>query len=408
MFYSSWMERERMNMDTNELKLRMEAIRRLLSGESASSIGRALGKSPRWVSYWGNRYDPDDPVGSLQNHSSRPKQPHTQWPEMVKQQVLHSRCLRVAAQPPGYQYALVGAEAIHYELLDLGVTPTPPVRTIHYWLKQAGLTVRSLPTTRPDPAAKAYPAPACAAINELHQLDLKGPVYLVGQPQKYYLLALRDFRSKAVALAAAQDRQSATISDFLVAAWQRLGLPQTLQMDNGLELRGSNRYPRSFGKVVRLSLDVGVAPLFIPPHEPWRNGFIENFNGQMARLLLDHDHFSTYAELQAGAARLESAVNTTHRLTALEGQTPNEFRADKSIRFLAPDYDWRQHDLQLRQGTIAFIRLVRKSGRITLHADDKLDIAPALHGQYVLARVHVADKTLLIYHNEQAIKQFAF
>lgn len=408
MFYSSGMERERMNMDTNELKLRMEAIRRLLNGESKTSIGRALGKSPRWVSYWGPRYDPDNPVGSLQNRSSRPKQPHTQWPEAVKQQVLCSRCLRVAAQSPGYQYALVGAQAIHYELRELGITPTPPVRTSHSWLEQAGLVRRPQAAARPDPVARAYPSPASAAVNAVQQLDLKGPIYLVGQPQKYYLLALRDCYSKAVALAAAPDRRAETICDFLVAAWQRLGLPQTLQMDNGLELRGSNRYPRSFGKVVRLSLDVGVAPLFIPPHEPWRNGFIENFNGQAARLLLHHDHFSTYAELQAGAVRLETTVNTTHRLAALEGKTPGEFRADKTMRFLAPDYDWRQRNLSLRQGTIAFIRLVRPSGRITLHADDKLDIDSALQGQYVLARVYVADKILLIYHKEQAIKQFAF
>ena len=179
-------------------------------------------------------------------------------------------------------------------------------------------------------------------------------------------------------------------------------------MDNGMEFRGSNRHPRSFGKVVRLCVNVGTEPLFIPPREPWRNGLIENFNGQAERLLFNRDNFANYAELQAGVRRLENAVNSTHRLTALKGQTPNEFRAGKPIRQLSPDYDWRTHDLKLDKGSIALIRLVRKSGRITLCANDKFDIDPELKWQYVLARINVADKKLLVYHDGQLIKTFDF
>jgi hypothetical protein len=113
----------------------------------------------------------------------------------------------------------------------------------------------------------------------LHQLDLKEPFYLQGSSQKYYLLSVRDFRSKRLAITATMNRRAKTIVDFLVSAWQKMGLPNALQMDNALELRGSNRYPLSFGKVVRVCLDLDVEPIFIPPNEPWRNGFIENLIG---------------------------------------------------------------------------------------------------------------------------------
>lgn len=270
-----------------------------------------------------------------------------------------SRSLRAAAEQPGYEYALIGAHAIHYELKVLGVVPTPPARTIHEWLTESGLVQPPAPQADTGRVSKSYPALAYERVNAVQQLDLKGPIYLTGSAQKHYLLALRDGYSKAVALRSADNREAKTIAAFLVAAWQRLGLPAVLQLDNGLELRGSNRYPRSFGRVVRLCLDLGVEPLFIPPHGPWRNGLIENFNGAASRLLLNRDQFADPAQLQAGAARLEVAINTTHRPTALGGKTPHEFREGHTIRLLPPDYTKHRQSLPLDQGSIAFIRLVR-------------------------------------------------
>lgn len=392
----------------DEIALRQEAIRRLLAGETKVSIGRALGKSRDWVSFWVARYDPDDPAGSVQNRASAPKQPHREWSEEIIQQALNSRRLRMAAEAPGYEFALVSAQAIHYELRALGIVPTPPVRTIHYWLKQAGLVEPAASETPPHQASKPYPTPKRDAVNDLHQFDLKGPVYLEGSAQKHYVVALRDFRSKRVALAVTQNRQAQTIVDVLVAAWQRYGLPRVLQMDNAMELRGSNRYPRSFGKVVRLCLDLGVEPLFVPPREPWRNGFIENFNGQMERLLLSREHFKDFNALQGGVRRLEQAVNTTHRLEALGGKTPDEFVARKALRLLRADYDKHQRNPKLLKGTIACIRLVRKSGWITLFANDKFDIDPELKWEYVLARIDVEAQKLYIFHEGELIKTFDY
>lgn len=394
-------------MDT-ELQQRQEAIGLWLQGHSQAEISRRLNRSRKWVGYWIKRYQPDVPLASLQNASSAPKRPVTKWSDEVKQMVLTSRQQRVAARQPGYRYALTGAQAIHYELQALGLDPVPPVRTIHRWLKAADLVAVS-PARQPDvPSRKPYPAPVCTAVDEVHQVDLAGPIYLTGSGQKHYILALRDVHSKAVALAATCNRQAETIVDFLVAAWQRLGIPRVLQMDNGLEFRGSNRYPRVFGKVVHLCVRLGVEPLFVPPREPWRNGFIENFNGQVQRLLLNRAHFATAAELQQGVRDLETGVNTTHHLPALNGQTPAEYRVSHPLRPLSVAFDWRQPTLSLDRGSVAFIRLVRKSGRITLHADDKLDIDPALAGQYVLARLDVPTRKLRIYHDEQLIKTFDF
>jgi transposase InsO family protein len=392
----------------HEIALRTKAIRQSLDGDSQASIARSLGKSRYWVGYWLVRYDPDDPVDSLHNRTSAPKHPHRKWSDDIIRQAVTSRRLRTAAQQPEYQYALVGAEAIHYELQRLQIEPTPPSRTIHYWLKQAGLVERSEPRNGADHPPKPYPLPTQKEINDLHQLDMKGPFYLTGSSQKHYLVALRDYVSKGVDLDALESREAQPITDFLVAAWQQRGLPKVLQMDNGLEFRGSNRYPRSFGKVVRVCLDVGVEPLFVPPSEPWRNGLIENFNGLTERLLLERERLADTKALQASVRRFEAAVNTTHRLPALDGKTPHEFIAGRTLRLLAADYDGHKRDLQLVKGKVSFIRLVRKSGRITLCADDKFDIDPALAWQYVLAQVDIATQQLHVYHEGHLVKTFGY
>lgn len=74
-------------------------------------------------------------------------------------------------------------------------------------------------------------------------------------------------------------REAQGIVNFLVSSWQWLGLPQSLQMDNALDFGGPNRYPRSFGRVVRVAVDLGLEPVFNPPREPWRNGGVERHNG---------------------------------------------------------------------------------------------------------------------------------
>ncbi len=284
--------------------------------------------------------------------------------------VLKSRKARQEGILPGYQYALIGAEAIHYELRTLGISPTPPIRTIHAWLKQAGMVKKGKPEITEKRPVKPYPAPDSQNVNDVHELDLKGPFYLSGSPQKYYLVALRDARSKCVSLAAIQNMQMETIIDFLMTAWNKLGLPKVLQMDNGLEFRGSNRYPRSPGKLSRVCMDLEVEPLFIPPHEPWRNGVIERLNGLLDRLLLQRENFRDFTHLQTCAIEVETTINTTHCLPALDGQTPVEFAQKATLRLLPEHYNWRKRNLQLVKGKVSFIRLVRKSGRITLCAND--------------------------------------
>jgi len=184
-----------------EITLRKKAVKLDLQGTKKTEIGRRLHKTRLWVQRWVNRYDARFPEESLQNRSCAPKEIKATYPQKIKDLVLRSRTEREARKRPAYKYALMGAEAIHYELRELGISPLPPARTIHAWLKQAGFIKARQGRTR-KPPNPTYPILSCQAVNAIHELDLKGPFYLKGDSQKYYLVVLRDVYGKKVALKA--------------------------------------------------------------------------------------------------------------------------------------------------------------------------------------------------------------
>ena len=388
-----------------EIELRKRAIGLYLQGWKKSEIARKMQRSRSWVQRWIDRYRSNEPRVSLQDHSRAPQTMGWTYPERIKQMVLRIRVERAKGKRAKYRYALVSAQAIYYELRELHVSPIPSPRTIHGWLKQAGRISERKARKAPNPT---YPVLPCRAVNDVQELDFKGPFYLQDHLHKYYLVALRDKRSKKTALRALANKSMDAILDFLVDAWQRLGCPKYLKMDNCLDFRGSNLYPRSPSKLVRVCLDLGVRPVFIPLREPWRNGVVENLNGLLDRFLFRTQTFETEKQLHKAVQRLETTLNTRHRLPALQGKTPQEFTTNAKLRYPSTHYDWRTRNLQLVKGNVTFLRLVRKSGRITLTAKDKFLIGKKYQWQYVIAVVDVAKKRLHVIWQGKHIKSFDY
>ena len=388
-----------------KLELRQQAIALYLQGWKKSEIARKLQRSRAWVYRWIGRYRAEAPTVSLQDHSRAPKPMEEVYPEQIKRMVLRIRQERECGKRAKYQYALVSAQAIYYELRDLQVSPLPSSRTIHRWLKRAGWIRERRSRKSPNPT---YPVLPCNAVNAVQELDFKGPFYLQDHAHKYYLVALRDKWSKKTALCALANKSMDAILDFLVSAWQKIGCPRYLKMDNCLDFRGSNRHPRSPSKLMRVCLDLRIQPVFIPLREPWRNGVVENLNGLLDRFLFRTHTFETEKQLHKAVQRLETTINTTHRLPALEGKTPQEFTDRAKLRYPPAPYDWRMRNLQLVKGKVTFIRFVRKSGRITLTAHDKFLVGKKYKWQYVMANVDVAQKKLHVLCQGKHIRSFDY
>ncbi len=100
-------------------------------------------------------------------------------------------------------------------------------------------------------------------------------------------------------------------------------------MDSELSFRGSNRYPRSFGAVIRFALSRGVAVIFIPIAEPWRNGMIEKFNDTYQLRFLKVYTFESLEKLSQQEQSFIDFHNQNHLYSSQQHKTPNEVKASQ-------------------------------------------------------------------------------
>src|SRR5262249_24463500 len=201
-----------------------------------------------------------------------------QIPPELERAILSIRRRLQARAMPATRYALIGGTAIRAELTALGIRPVPAARTIERVLQRHGLTA---PRVRLAPLLprQDYPGPQARASNQLHEVDLVGPVYLKGGRHRYYIWVGKDAFDGAVCLRLAGSRRVDEVLGFLGECWKDLGLPEQVQLDNARGLSGWGPAARRLSRVIRLCLHFGVGPVFIPAGEPQFNGGVENFNG---------------------------------------------------------------------------------------------------------------------------------
>lgn len=87
-------------------------------------------------------------------------------------------------------------------------------------------------------AGQEWPGPRARASNDLHEVDLVGPVYLTGRRHRYYIWVCKDTFDGAVCLRLAESGRMDEVLWFLGECWKDLGLPQQVQLDNARELAG--------------------------------------------------------------------------------------------------------------------------------------------------------------------------
>jgi transposase InsO family protein len=389
------------------LDQRKEAIRRRLEGQEPKAIYRDLGRSKGWFFKWWTRYQDWGPEGL----HDLPRVPHTivnKTNPAIEATILGIRERLEQRDTEETKYSLIGSPSIAREMRQLGYLETeiPPLRTIDRILQRNHQT-HPVASIKEEWTRKHYPAPPAVEPNDVQQLDLVGPRYLTGQSTKYYFEVLKDTVGKAVFVDAADNRRSDTIVAFQIAGWQAIGIPKVLQIDNGTEFLGSPRYPKSLSKPIKLCLHLDVEVLFIPPKSPWRNGCIENFNGLLDELLVRTQDLANLEQMRQEARVLTHACNIQHPHPALNYLTAMEYRQQHPVQPLSPGFQLPDWKAPLQKGTISFIRMIRKSGRITI-LQEKFDITPELKWEYVYASIVIHEQKLKVWHKGELIKTFDY
>jgi len=378
----------------DESEIRKQAISRYEDGESPKQIYQSLGKSKRWFFKWLNRYKEGN--GNWWEELSR--RPHSTKQKIDKD--MEQSIIDTRKELERTLYAQIGALNIKWHLKEKGFDP-PPISTINKVLKRNDLVkIRR----KYKPKGANYPALDVDHSNFLHQFDVVGPRYLKTDGRFYSANAIDAYDRRCCINPVRRQTKTDMIASLL-RCFSVLGIPEYLQMDNKLPMRGSNRYPHSFGLVVRLCLYLGIQPVFIPVSEPWRNGIIEKFQDVFDKSFFRSQYFKSFYRVISQAKGFESFHDQNHRYSTLEGKTPSE-KAAGDLKYLPKDFKLPSR-LGISAGYVHVIRFIR-SNRILDIFGEKFAMPVELEYEYVWATIDTKDESLSVYHDSVLIDKLDY
>ena len=383
----------------DEKKQRMRAVQRFLSGETPEAICASMGRSRAWLYRWVKRYSVNDNTW-CNSQSTKPNNVTNRTPFEIEEIVKMVR-LNLYNQD-----LFCGAQAILWELEDLGVNPLPSVRTINRILCRNGLTHRR--TGKYEPKGTPYPKLPALLPNQTHQMDMVGPCYLTG-PLRFYGINVIDAATVRCGLHSSRSKAGQDVLDGVWSIWSRLGIPDNLQVDNAMSFFGSPKYPRATSQFIRLCLHNRVEPWFIPMSEPWRNGMIEQFNDHYQQKFLGKVFMTTTDELRSGTLAFEQRHNSRYRYSKLGGKTPlKALTATQAIlRFPNQEEQPRQRLQKPEIGRYHLVRLVRSDLKLNIFGE-LFSVPPELKLEYVVATIDVKEQKLKLFLDKTQVDELDY
>lgn len=217
-----------------------------------------------------------------------------------------------------------------------------------------------------------------------------------------------DLFSHRVYIESQRTKQDKQIAASLMRCWKTLGIPDFLQLDNELSFRGSNKYPRSFGIVIKLCLHFGIQPVFIPVGEPWRNGVIERFNDTYNEKFFRREWFSSYSYLRRQSKQFQRFHNKHHRYSCLKGKTPDEFTKSYNYKPITLGGNTKIPDLDdIPDGNIILIRFIRSDRMLNIF-DEKFKLSKDFVYSYVKVVIVTECHTLQVYMGNEFVESFDY
>ena len=378
----------------DEIETRKQAISRYEDGEYPKQIYQSLGKSKRWFFKWLKRYK-DGKESWWEEFSRRPHSTKQKIDGSMEQAIIDTR-----EELERTLYAQIGALNIKWHLKDKGHS-SPSIPTINKVLKRNNLVRKR---KRYEPKGADYPALKATCSNFLHQFDVVGPRYLKTDG-RFYSANIIDAYDRRCCINPVRRQTKSDILASLIRCFKLLGIPGYLQMDNKLPMRGSNRYPHSFGLVIRLCLYLGIQPIFIPIAEPWRNGIIERFQDVFDKMFFRSQYFKGFYHVVSQAKGFELFHDNNHRYSTLEGRTPAE-KMTGDIKYLPKDFKIPSR-LGISPGYVHLVRFIR-SNRILDVFGEKFAMPVELEYEYVWVTIDTEKETLSIFHDLKLIDKLDY
>ena len=352
-----------------EIEIRKQAISRYENGESPKQIYQSLGRSKKWFFKWFKRYKNGD-SNWWEELSRRPHTSKDRIDRSMEQAIIDTR-----EKLEKTLYAQIGALNIKWHLEEQGFC-SPAIPTINKVLKRNSLVKKR---TKYEPKGANYPSLKVVYSNFLHQFDVVGPRYLKTDGRFYSANAI-DACDRRCCINPIRRQTKSDILASLIRCFKLLGIPEYPQRDNKLAMRGSNRFPHSFGLIIRLCLYLCIQPVFIPIGEPWRNGIVERFQDVFDKTFFRFQYFKSFNHVLSQSRGFEAFHDNNHRYSTLDGKTPAEKMAG-DLKYLSKDFKVPLK-LGISAGYVHLVRFIR-SDRILDIFGEKFAMPVELEYEYV-------------------------
>ncbi len=372
--------------EKHERKLRRKAIGLTLRGVSRQEILQRLDRGHTWLHKWQTRFGRFGWDG-LKSSPRRPQHLAGRYDARTRRLVVQAR-LRLRNRKVG----LIGPKAIPQELQTAPLLRRlPALSTIKRILHERGLIKRSRPT-----ATAYFPQPTPPAHYGLQAMDWTAR-YLEGGAKVFAFHPI-DLATRGMPQPISTDKAGPTVRQHALQTWQTLGLPEGLQMDNDAAFCGGDKVPRVFGDFVRLCWYVGVEPLFLPVHDPKRNGVIENLNGLWSQSFWHRRHFHSVAHVKRASLEFLTWYAHHSHPPALNGRSPAQaHRQVPRVRLTEKAVRGLPAALPLTAGRVHFLRCVTAEGAVSL-LNETWQVDRRLADHYVWATLVPHQHRLEIYH----------
>lgn len=326
-------------------------VRAVREGQSVRSVARQFGFSHATVLMWVKRAKGVRP--DRMDWSDRPSGSERAWnrtKQKIEEKVLQTRRFLKTKSTLGE----FGAVAIERELRAQMIGDVPCVRTLARILKREGAVDGHGRVRRPAPPRGWYLPDVAQRRAELDSFDIIEDLRIQNGPW-FSVLTGMSLHGHLAAAWPAQVMSAKFVVAKLLEHWRRWGCPTYVQFDNDTRFQGAHQFADSFGRVLRLCLQVGSIPVFAPPNETGFQAAIESFNGLWQTKVWQRWHCRSVNEV---------GVRNEHYLEAHRNRTEPKRDSAPSRRRLSKDFA-----LDLRaplRGKVIYIRRTNDEGQVAL------------------------------------------
>jgi hypothetical protein len=267
-----------------------------------------------------------------------------------------------------------GAEAIQKALRAENALVVPSRATINRTLARNGAQDSARRERRVSPPRGWYLPAVAAGRAELDSFDLIEELKIANGPVVSVLTGTSVVGGLVDAWPLAQ-ATAKLILNQLIARWQRDGLPDYAQFDNGTQFQGAHQWPNTIGRISRLCLALGVIPVFAPPREHGFQNAIEGFNALWQSKVWQRHEVQDLMHLE----KLSAAYVAAHRARSVRR------RDHAPSRRVFP----RRFKLELKaepKGTIIFLRRSDEAAQLSMLGNN---FALPAHWSHRLTRCEV-------------------